>query len=468
VGGESRRLSHPYLVNDPADSRRKLFDAIGVASIDEVFSDIPQQVRLAKNLTLPQLASEAEVRREMEGMLRKNVTSKDALSFLGGGVWSHHVPAAVDALAGRGEFLTSYTPYQPEISQGMLQALFEYQSMMAELLEVDVVNSSLYDGASALGEAARMAARVTHRNEFVVPHFLSPERRAVLMAYTDPIGMRIRDAHQSVHTGQISLEALQEAVSPQTAGLYIEVPGYLGHLIHNVEAVAEVAHDAGSLFVVGVNPTSLGVLQPPGRYGADIVVGEGQPLGNYVNYGGPLLGIFACRGDLALIRQMPGRLVGMTTTKDGLGQGYCMVLQSREQHLRREKATSNICTNHALNALRAAIYLALLGGDGLQRLGEHLFAMTQYATQRLSRIDGVRAPVFEGCHFKDFTVNFDGAGKTGGEVRTGLLARGILGGHPLGTIFPELGDTSLYAVTELHTRGDVDALSNAVTESLEA
>lgn len=403
----------------------------------------------------------------MEGILSKNVTSKDALSFLGGGVWSHHVPAVVDTLAGRGEFLTSYTPYQPEISQGMLQSLFEYQSMMAELLEVDVVNSSLYDWASALGEAARMSARITRRNEFIVPHLLSPERLTVLKSYANPIGIRIKEVSQSLHTGQINLEALKEEISPQTAGLYIENPAYLGHLIHNVEALAELAHDAGSLFVVGVDPTSLGVLKPPGRYDADIVVGEGQPLGNYVNYGGPLLGIFACRNDPQLIRQMPGRLVGLTTTKDGREEGYCMVLQTREQHIRREKATSNICTNHALTALRAAIYMASMGGRGFRRLGEHLFAITQYTTQRLSKVDGVKVPVFQGCHFKDFTVNFDRTGKTGVEVSKHLLEWNILGGQPLSKDFPELGDTFLYSVTEMHTQGDVDALYEALKEIME-
>jgi glycine dehydrogenase subunit 1 len=232
-------LSHPYLSNDPADIQRKLLDAIGISSVDEVFSDIPKQVRLAKSPSLPKPKSEAKVRREMERILSINVTSKDALSFLGGGVWGHHVPAAVDALAGRGEFLTSYTPYQPEISQGMLQSLFEYQSMMAELLEVDVVNSSLYDWASALGEAARMSARITRRNEFVVPHLLSPERLAVLKSYANPIGIRIKEVRQSLQTGQISLDALKEEISPQTAGLYVENPAYLGHLVHNVEVLAE-------------------------------------------------------------------------------------------------------------------------------------------------------------------------------------------------------------------------------------
>jgi glycine dehydrogenase subunit 1 len=466
MSGDSSSLSHPYLSSDSPDIQRKLLDTIGISSIDEAFSDIPKQVRLATSPSLPKPGSEVEVRKEVERILSKNVTSKDALSFLGGGVWGHHVPAAVDALAGRGEFLTSYTPYQPEISQGMLQSLFEYQSMMAELLELDVVNSSMYDWASALGEAARMSTRITRRNEFIVPHFLSPERLAALKSYAIPTGIRIREVRQSLHTGQISLETLKEEISPQTAGLYVENPAYLGHLVHNVEALAEIAHDAGSLFVVGVDPTSLGVIKPPGRYDADIVVGEGQPLGNYVNYGGPLLGIFACRNDSQLIRQMPGRLVGMTTTKDGRDQGYCMILQTREQHIRREKATSNICTNHALNALRAAIYIALMGGGGFRRLGERLFALTEYTTQQLSTVKGVKAPVFQGCHFKDFTLNF-GTGKKGAEVSKLLSEQGILGGQPLGKDFPELGDTYLYSVTEMHTQGDVDVLCEALKEIIE-
>ena len=414
-------MSHPYLSNDSADIRRKLLDSLDISSVDEVFSDIPKQVRLARSLSLPKPRSEVEVRREVERILSKNITAKNGLSFLGGGVWSHHVPAVVDAIAGRGEFLTSYTPYQPEISQGMLQSLFEYQSLMAELLEVDVVNSSMYDWASALGEAARMSARITHRNEFIVPHFLSPERLVVLKSYATPIGIRIKEVRQSLQTGQINLEALKEEVSSQTAGLYVENPAYLGHLVHDMDALAEIAHDAGSLFIVGVDPTSLGILKPPGRYNADIVVGEGQPLGNYVNYGGPLLGIFACRNEAQLVRQMPGRLVGLTTTKDGEKQGYCMVLQTREQHIRREKATSNICTNHALCALRAAIYMALMGGGGFRRLGEQLFTITQYATQRLSSVDGVRTPVVRGCHLKDVTGNLDGTEKKGSKISKRLL-----------------------------------------------
>jgi len=460
-------VSNSSSSNDAVACRRKLLDVIGIQSVDEAFSDIPENARLTKGLSLPELRSEAEVRRVVEGVLSPNIASKDVLSFLGGGVWSHYVPSAVDAVASRGEFLTSYTPYQPEISQGMLHSLFEYQSMLAELLEVDVVNSSMYDWASSLGEAARMSSRITRRNEFLVPHFISPERLATLQSYAQPIGIMIREVSQSLHTGQISLERLKEAVSHKTAGIYVENPSYFGHLVHPLQAMSEIAHDVGSLFVVGVDPTSLGILTPPGRYGADIVIGEGQPLGNYVNYGGPLLGIFACRDDPRLLRQMPGRLVGMTTTQDGLETGYCMVLQTREQHIRREKATSNICTNHALCALRAAVFMALMGGDGFRRLGEYLLSLTHYATTRLSTINGVKTPIFDGCHLKDFTVNFDEAGKKGVDINRQLLKRGIMGGKPLLPDFPELGDTFLYSVTELHSRNDLDILFTVLREIVE-
>ena len=460
-------MSNSDSSNGDIEYRRKLLDGIGIHSVDEAFSDIPEEVRLTESLSLPESRSEAEVRREVEGILSQNITSKDFLSFLGGGVWSHYVPSAVDAVTSRGEFLTSYTPYQPEISQGMLQSLFEYQSMLAELLEVDVVNSSMYDWASSLGEAARMSSRITRRNEFLVPHFISPERLAALQSYAQPIGIRIREVSQSLHNGQISLESLKEAVSQKTAGIYVENPSYFGHLVYPLQAMSEIAHDVGSLFVVGVDPTSLGILTPPGRYGADIVIGEGQPLGNYVNYGGPLLGIFACRNDPRLIRQMPGRLVGMTTTQDGLETGYCMVLQTREQHIRREKASSNICTNHALCALRAAIFVALMGGDGFRSLGEYLLSLTQYAITRLSTINGLKTPIFDGCHLTDFTVNFDEAGKKGVEINRQLLKRGIIGGKPLIRDFPELGDTFLYSVTELHSRNNVDTLVNVLREIVE-
>jgi len=387
--------------------------------------------------------------------------------FLGAGVWPHHVPAAVDHVSSRSEFLTSYTPYQPEISQGILQALFEYQSMICELLEMDVANCSMYGWASSLGEAARMAARVTRRNEFLVPHYLSRDRLMVLKSYAEPAEIRIIEVDQSLRNGQIDMEDLKRKVSNRTAGVYIENPSYLGFLTESPEAIAEVVHDAGGLFIVGVDPTSLGVLRPPGDYGADIAIGEGQPLGNYMN-GGSLLGIFACRGEDRLVRQIPGRIIGMTATLDGKRQAFCMALQTREQHIRRHRATSNICTNEALYALRAAVYIALLGPRGFRELGEIIISKTRLFIKKLSQIDGVHVPFFDAYHFKEFTVNFDEFSKSLQEVNRRLLKKGIIGGKELTSDFPELGQTSLYCVTEMHTSQEIEYLCESLREVSEA
>ncbi|MEM2593738.1 MAG: aminomethyl-transferring glycine dehydrogenase subunit GcvPA, partial [Candidatus Bathyarchaeia archaeon] len=381
-----------YMPNDTVEIKEKMMKDVGIEDIEDLFSDIDERIRLKKKLNLPKPLSELEVKREVEKILEKNRSFKDFVCFLGAGVWPHYVPSVVDEIALRSEFLTSYTPYQPEISQGMLQALFEYQSMICELLNMDVANCSMYDWASSLGEAARMAARVTKRDIFLVPHYISPSRLMVLRSYAEPAGIRVLRIKQSIENGQIDLEDLKSKVSKDTAGVYIENPSYMGFLIENPDEIAEIAHDSEALFIVGVDPTSLGILEPPGNYGADIVIGEGQPLGNYMNGGGSLLGIFACRDDDALIRQMPGRIIGMTTTVDGKDRAFCMVLQTREQHIRRHRATSNICTNEALCALRAAVYMALLGPRGFRELGEIILSKTIYAIKKLSKISGLKVP----------------------------------------------------------------------------
>jgi len=460
-------MPHRYIPNDTEDVLEMLRKTIGIEETEELFSDIPEDIRLTKPLPIPGPLSELEVTQEAERILKRNRTVKDFVSFLGGGVWPHHVPAVVDEISSRSEFLTSYTPYQPEVSQGILQALFEYQSMICELLEMDVANSSMYDWASSLGEAARMTVRVTRRNEFLVPHYISPERMSVLRAYAEPAEIRILEMKQSTSDGQIDLEDLKERLSERTAAVYIENPSYLGFLINHPEAISEIAHEAKALFVVGVDPTSLGVLRPPGDCGADIVVGEGQPLGNYLYAGGPLLGIFACKDEASLIRQIPGRIIGMTTTRDGTRPAFCMVLQTREQHIRRQKATSNICTNEALCALRAAVYMALLGRKGFEELGQTILAKTSYAIRELSQIGGLRVPLFMAHHFKEFTVNFDQALNSVEDINRGLLERGILGGKPVNRDFPELGKTSLYCVTEVHSIEDIAGLQDSLEEILE-
>jgi len=444
-----------------------MMQQIGIKDIDELYADVPEKFRLKKRLNLPEPLSEHEVREHIEVLLRKNRSCRDIPTFLGAGCWPHHVPAVVDNIVQRTEFLTSYTPYQPEISQGMLQAMFEFQSMISELTAMDVANSSMYDWASALSEAVRMAVRMNNRTEVIVPKLIHSERYATLRTYVEPLKLQIKSVDYNLETGWLNIEDLKRRVSEKTTAVYIENPSYLGFVETQVEEIAEITHDKGALFIVGVDPTSLGVLKPPGDYGADIVVGEGQPLGNHLNFGGPLLGLFACRGQMELIRQMPGRVIGMTTTLGGDKTGFCMALQTREQHIRRERATSNICTNEALCSVASAAYLALLGPEGLRELGEIIMMKTQYAVQELAKTKGVKAPLFKAPHFKEFTVNFDKTGKTVRAIHQTLLKRyGIHGGKNISREFPDLGQTALYCVTEVHSKADIDQLARALGDVL--
>jgi glycine dehydrogenase subunit 1 len=450
---------YPYIPNSAPEIKKAMMRDIGIKSVEELYSDIPKQLMLKRRLDLPSQTSELEVRRHVERLLAKNRTSREMPTFLGAGCWPHYVPAVVESIVQRTELLTSYTPYQPEISQGMLQILFEYQSMICELADMDVANSSLYDWASALGEAARMANRLTNRPEILVPRIIHPERYATIETYVEPTRMYTRKVDYERETGQLNLDDLRTKISDKTAAVYIENPSYLGFVETHGEEAAKIAHDHGALFIVGVNPVSLGLLKPPGSFGADIVVGEGQPLGNHMNFGGPLLGIFACRGDLATIRQMPGRVIGVTNTQDGKGRGFCMALQTREQHIRRQKATSNICTNEALCAVASTVYLALLGREGLRELCETILLKSHYAIKRLSEVEGLKTPVLKSPHFQEFTVNFK---RRVDDVHKSLLKLGIHDGRDVSGDFPELGETALYCVTETHAKEDIDALVDAL------
>jgi glycine dehydrogenase subunit 1 len=463
----TKSFVHPYIPNSIPKIKKDMMKQIGIRSIEELYADVPRKFRLKKKLDLPNSMSEHEVKRFIETLLSKNVTSQEMPVFLGAGCWPHYVPAVVEEIIQRTELLTSYTPYQPEISQGLLQALFEYQSMICEITGMEVANSSMYDWASALGEAVRMAARLTNRTEALIPKIIHPERAKTLQTYSDPAGIRIRSIDYDLETGQLDTEDLKTKISQKTAAVYVENPTYLGFVETQVREFAEEAHDHESVFIVGVDPTSLGVLKPPSEYGADIVVGEGQPLGIPMNYGGPLLGIFACRDDVRMIRQMPGRIVGMTTTLDGTKRGFCNALQTREQHIRREKATSNICSNEALCGVAAAVYLALLGPKGLEELGETIISKTQYAMRLLAKIKGIKTPVFKSPHFKEFTVNFDDTEKTVKEIHEKLLQRQVHGGKEITREFPELGETALYCVTEIHSKDDIDFLASALKVVME-
>jgi glycine dehydrogenase subunit 1 len=454
--------AHPYLPNSVPEIKEKMMDEIGVRSIDDLYVDIPEKLRFKGELNVPGPYTEQEVKKLVSETLEKNTPLKCA-PFLGGGVWPHYVPAVVDEVVHRAEFLTSYTPYQPEISQGILQSIFEYQSLICELVEMAVANASMYDWSSALGEAALLASRLNHRDTILVPHNISPARLAVLHTYTSPAGMKIEKIDNDPETGQTDPEDLKAKVDDKAAAVYIENPSYLGYAEENAQAMGEIAHDKKALYIVGVDPISLGLLKAPGSYGADVVVGEGQPLGSHMSYGGPLLGIFACNHDNAIIRQMPGRIIGITETIADKRRAYVMTLQTREQHIRREKATSNICSNEALCSVAGAVYLSLLGPNGLKDLAETCTSRAHYAIRRINELDGFKAPHFNAYHFKEFTVQYER--KKAIEVNKTLLAHGYQGGKPLKGEFPEFGESALFCVTEVHTKKDIDGLVTALKEA---
>src|SRR3989449_1255465 len=456
-------FDHPFLPNAGAPIRKVMLEAIGVASIEELYSDIPAQVRTNRSLKVDWLPSEQEVKSHVDRMLADNKSASDMPVFLGAGIYNHYLPAAVKSILSRTEFQTSYTPYQAEISQGLLQSLFEFQSIIADLIQMDAVNSSLYDGSTALGEAARMASRATGRKKILVPEGLHPGKFSVLKNYTEPAGIGIETFRYDRETGGLEKGDLQAKINQDTAAVYCEVPSFFGVLDPEVVNVPSMCHAKGTLSIVGFDPISLGGLKPPGEYGADIVIAEGQSISTEMNFGGPALGIIGCRGE-NLIRQLPGRLIGMTTTLDGKERAFSMVLQTREQHIRREKATSNICTNEALLAIGAAVYLSLLGPQGLKQLFETIKTKTEYAMMKLSQVPGLTAPRFKSHFYQEFVVGFNRSKAS--EVNRRLLSEGIHGGKVLSAEFPDLGESSLLCVTEMTSQESIDQLSEKLKEIL--
>jgi len=446
----------PYLLNTP-DDQQTMLKAIGVSSINALFDMIPRDLRLQRALDLPPAMTEIELTRHMTALAEKNVSADQRVCFLGGGSYDHFIPAVVDELASRGEFYTSYTPYQAEASQGNLQALFEYQTLIAELTEMDVANASLYDGGSGAVEAVLMSMAATRREgRIVTAGSVHPEYRQILDTYTANRGVEVVTV--DTPTGVIDVDEMAAQVDDQTACVLVQHPNFFGCL-EDVEHLAQVAHAAGALFVVVVDPISLGLLKRPGEYGADIVVAEGQSLGNPMSYGGPYLGILACRE--ALVRKMPGRLAGQTVDRRGK-RCWVLTLQTREQHIRREKATSNICTNQGLLALRASIYLALLGPRGIGEVATQCLQKANYARGQLTAAANL-SPAFDQPVFKEFVVR-----SSDGQVERLLRdaeSSGFSAGVPLGRWYPNLADCFLVAVTEKRTRGEIDQLAACLSRS---
>jgi glycine dehydrogenase subunit 1 len=439
----------PYIPHTLEDQRAML-EAIGAASMDELFAMVPAELRLSRELCVPRAMGELELTSHMVGLAGKNLSAACVPCFLGGGCYDHFIPAVVDTVASRSEFYTSYTPYQAEASQGNLQALFEYQTLITQLTGMDVSNSSLYDGGTAAVEAVLMALDVTRRSaRVVVAENVHPEYRQILKTYLANLDTEIITL--GTPQGTIAPGDLEAALNDQTACVLVEHPNFFGCL-EEVETLAEIAHRAGALFIVAVDPISLGLLKRPGQYGADICVAEGQSLGNPMAYGGPYLGIIACREQF--LRRMPGRLVGQTLDRRGR-RCWVLTLQTREQHIRREKATSNICTNQGLFALRAAVYLALMGPQGMRSVAELCLQKARYALEQLTA-GGKLSKVFSRPTFKEFVLRVnDGRVE---ELLETAQREYILAGVPLGRWYPELADCLLVAVTEKRTKGEIDRL----------
>jgi glycine dehydrogenase subunit 1 len=441
-----------YIPNTRQDQKAMLA-ATGVSDLEELLLDIPSAVRLNRSLAIPDALSELELRSEMSALARTNAHTDGHTYFLGAGAYDHYIPSVVPHLMGRSEFYTSYTPYQAEMSQGSLQSIYEFQTMICEVTGLDVSNASMYDGASALAEAALMACRITKRNRIVMSKAIHPHYRQVVRTYMS--GLRSPLQELPSRDGKIDLDELskileQSSASGGCAAVLVQHPNFLGCL-EEVQKIGQLAHTHGTLLVVMVDPISLGLLSAPGEYGADIALGEGQPLGNAVSFGGPYLGFLATKGEF--MRQMPGRIVGATVDKKGR-RGYCLTLQAREQHIRRERATSNICTNQALMALAATIYLATMGRAGLREVGEQCLQKSHYAQKKICEIPGFEL-AYTTPFFKEFVVKTT---TSPSRINKKLLKSGIIGGLDLGWYDRQLKNRMLWCVTEKRTREEIDRL----------
>ena len=446
--------SADYCPSTP-DEVREMLAAIGAADVEALFSPIPAELR-ARSFDLPAGMSEFEMLDRLKGLAAQNGAA--VIPFIGGGCYDHLIPAVVDHLAGRAEFYTAYTPYQPECSQGTLQALFEYQTTICRLTGMEAANASLYDGATALAEAAMMALRVTGRNRLVMDGGVSPFSREVVRTYLANLDVEIMEVVPQ--EGGIDREALLAALDDATAAVLVQNPTFFG-TVEDLTAIASAAHEIGALLAVSAYPVSLGLVKSPGEMGADIVVGDGQSLGNAMSFGGPSFGFIGALKKY--IRNMPGRIVGETVDSQGR-RGFVLTLQAREQHIKRHKATSNICSNQGLCALKGLIFLTSLGKEGFRELAVLNRDKAEYAKTRLSAIDGVTV-VNAGPTFNEFTLCLP---KNADEVVTRLLAQGIAAGLPLGSYEPELADCLVVTVTEKRTKAEIDRLAMKLAEELTA
>lgn len=439
-------MKHRYLPMTEQD-KQEMLDVIGVSSVDTLFADIPEQVRFQGVYNIKEAKSEASLMKELAQLAGKNKDTASNVSFLGAGVYNHYKPVIVDHVISRSEFYTAYTPYQPEISQGELQAIFEYQTMIAELTGMDLANSSMYDGGTALAEAGMLAAGHTRRKKLLVSGAIHPEYKDVVA--TSAYGQSIEIVEIPAKDGVTDIEALKGLVDDQTAGVIVQYPNFFGQ-IEDVKTIAEITHEVKGLMIVSANPLALGILTPPGKLGADITVGDAQPFGIAEAFGGPHCGFFAVT--TKLMRKVPGRLVGETVDQDGR-RGYVLTLQAREQHIRRDKATSNICSNQALLALAASVAMTALGKQGVQEMAKQNILKTRYAKNAFEAAGFTVA--YQGAHFNEIVVKTNASVTA---INKALIEKGIIGGFDLGRVYPELENHALIAVTELRTKEEIEQL----------
>jgi glycine dehydrogenase subunit 1 len=440
-----------YIPNTPED-RAEMLRAIGVSSFEDLVSSIPNSLRLNRPLHLAAGQSEFAVKALMTSLAKKNLNTVDYASFLGAGCYDHFVPSAVNTLAGRSEFATAYTPYQPEVAQGTLQVIYEFQSMVCELYGMEAANASMYDAGSALAEAVLLAVSQTGRKAVLCPGNVHGQYRGATKTLVTPLGIALHDV--PLRDGRLGVAELERALDSNVAAVVLQYPNFFG-IVEDIEPLIAAAHGAGALAIVVADPLAMGVLESPGALGADIVVGEGQSLGNYQSYGGPYLGLFATKGEL--VRRMPGRIAGVTKDVDGR-RGFVLTLQTREQHIRREKATSNICTNEGLCATRATFFMAMLGPQGLRDVGDACLKRCTYLREQLSKIAGITLD-HSGPHFKEFSFSLE---RDADEFMDFMATRGILAGVPLKWFDAKLEQSILVAVTETRTLAELNHYVAAV------
>lgn len=456
--------NHPYIPNSVPEVQEEMLKELGLNSLEDLHEEVPEAIKLKENMNIPKaFRSEYELKRHVEGLLAKNKTCKENINFLGAGCWQHYVPAICDEINSRGEFLTAYGG-EAYNDHGRFQTLFEYQSLVGELVDMEVVNVPTMDWPQASATSIRMASRITDRKEVLVPKLMDREKYLIMKNYCSP-DINIVEVDYNKDTGLLNLEDLKNKISEKTAAVYFENPSFLGFIETNGQKISDIAYEVGAVSVVGVDPSSLGIFAPPAQYGADIICGDLQPLGIHMNYGGGQSGFMATRDEEKYVMEFPSRLFGIapTTVEGEYGFGDVAYDRTSFGH-HREHGKEYVGTQSALWGITAGVYLATMGPRGMEELGQTIMQKSKYAMEKLNEIKGIKGSLFSGVNFKEFVVDFSQTGKTVKEINSRLMEKGIFGGKDLSLDFPELGQSALYCVTEIHIKDDIDKLVEAMKE----